>query len=222
MKLDDLMEVWRSQDEAPLHGVNETLLRLALRQDEARQRSRRWWESAISTGMSAFLVAVLAVCVVVQFQRADDVRLSGWDIAVPLAGAVAIVIWPGFLRRSHREQAQREQRFGESLRDQISRQLSQLDYQARRITCLRHHVFMNLPAFAWTLAFFFTIVRINDQPFHNPWTDGKLWLVLGSSLVVCSVLVAISIGAQRRWVVRDLNPRRHRLETLLQELDDGP
>ena len=44
MNLDDLMEVWRSQDASPLHGVNETLLRLALRQDEAKlQRWRRGW-----------------------------------------------------------------------------------------------------------------------------------------------------------------------------------
>ena len=35
MNLDDLMEVWRSQDTAPLHGVDKTLLRLALRHDEA-------------------------------------------------------------------------------------------------------------------------------------------------------------------------------------------
>ena len=36
MNLDDLMAVWRSQDAAPLHGVNKTLLHLALRQDEAK------------------------------------------------------------------------------------------------------------------------------------------------------------------------------------------
>ena len=41
MNLDDLMEVWRSQDASPLHGVNETLLRLALRQDEAKLRAQR-------------------------------------------------------------------------------------------------------------------------------------------------------------------------------------
>ena len=41
MNLDDLMEVWRSQDASPLHGVNEALLRLALRQDEAKLRARR-------------------------------------------------------------------------------------------------------------------------------------------------------------------------------------
>ena len=36
MNLDELMAVWRSQDAAPLHDVNKTLLHLALRQDEAK------------------------------------------------------------------------------------------------------------------------------------------------------------------------------------------
>ena len=34
MNLDELMAVWKSQDAAPLHGVNQTLLHLTLRQDE--------------------------------------------------------------------------------------------------------------------------------------------------------------------------------------------
>lgn len=220
MKLDDLMEVWRSQDEAPLHGVNETLLRLALRQDEAKQRSQRRWENGISTGTSLFLVAVLAGCLGVLIHRSGEIGLSGWDVAIPIAGAAAIAIWPGFLRRSHREQVQREQRFGEALRDQICRQLAQLDYQARRMTSPRHHLFVNLPAFVWTLSFFFAIVRINEHPARDPWTDPRLWLVFGGSLLLCAVLVAISIAMQRRWVERDLLPRRRRLETLLHDLDD--
>ena len=33
MTFDELMAVWRTQDAAPLHGLNETLLGLALRQN---------------------------------------------------------------------------------------------------------------------------------------------------------------------------------------------
>ncbi len=29
MNLDDLMEVWKSQDASPLHGVNEAVVRMA-------------------------------------------------------------------------------------------------------------------------------------------------------------------------------------------------
>ena len=38
MNLDDLMAFWKSQDAAPLHGLNETQLWLALRQDEAKRQ----------------------------------------------------------------------------------------------------------------------------------------------------------------------------------------
>ena len=61
MNLDDLMAVWRSQDASPLHGVNETLLRLALRQDEAKLQKERRIERWIIYVMSAVLVAVMAV-----------------------------------------------------------------------------------------------------------------------------------------------------------------
>ena len=56
MTLDDVMEVWRSQDVSPLHGVNEAVIRLALRQDEARmqrarRRLRRWFTYVIAALM---------------------------------------------------------------------------------------------------------------------------------------------------------------------------
>lgn len=220
MNLDDLMVVWRSQDAAPLHGVNETLLRLALRQEEAKQRTQRRWESGISVGIGAMLAAVLVFCLGVMMRRAGAAGLTGWDFVIPLVGAVAILFWPGFLRASHRAQARREQRFGETVREQLSRQIAQLDYQAGRIASPVHHGFMNLPALGWTLAFFYAIVRINENPGSNPWSDARLWLVFGGSLFLCAVLVAASLVMQRRWVQRELLPRRRRLEALLREFDD--
>ena len=61
MNLDDLMAVWRSQDAAPLHGVDKTLLHLALRQDEAKLQKERRIERWITYLGSAGLVAVMAV-----------------------------------------------------------------------------------------------------------------------------------------------------------------
>ena len=70
MNLDDLMEVWRSQDAAPLHGVNETLLRLALRQDEAKLQKQRRMERWIIYVMSAGFVAGMAVFLVIMIYPA--------------------------------------------------------------------------------------------------------------------------------------------------------
>ncbi len=92
MNLEDLMEVWRSQDAAPLHGVNETLLRLALRKDEAklraRQRRQMWFTyigMALLVGLMAFILAVMI------FSNDDDV-LSGWDYSVAVVGLAAALI----------------------------------------------------------------------------------------------------------------------------------
>ena len=65
MSLDDLMEVWRSQDAAPLHGVNETLLRLALRQDEAKLQAQRRVERWMIYVLSAVFVAGMAIFFVI-------------------------------------------------------------------------------------------------------------------------------------------------------------
>lgn len=219
MNLDELMTVWRSQDAAPLHGINETLLRLALRHEQANQQTQRRWERWISTGTSAFLVAALVGCLALMIHRSDGEGLTVLDFAIPIVGAAAILFWPGFLRTSHRAQARREQNFGESLRDQLNRQIAQTDYHARRIASPTHHLFTNLPAVVWTVAFFFAIVRINEKPLSDPWADVRIWLVFGGSLFACALLVAVSIAMQRRWVQRELLPRKSRLEELLKELD---
>jgi hypothetical protein len=102
MNLDELMSVWRTQDEAPLHDVNKTLLHVALRQDEAKRRKWRRFERWIIYVLSAGFVAGMALCLV-----------------KPIAMYVR-----------HRVQALREQSFGISLRDQLNRSIAQLDYQA--------------------------------------------------------------------------------------------
>ena len=67
MNLDDLMAVWRSQDAAPLHGVNQTLLQLALRQDEAKlqkeRRRERWIIYVFSAGIVAAMALFLAMMI---------------------------------------------------------------------------------------------------------------------------------------------------------------
>src|SRR5919106_3461814 len=132
--LDDLMEVWRSQDAAPLHGVNETLLRLALRQDEAKLQKQRRTERWIIYVASAALVAAMAFFLAIMIYRNDVI--TGWNLVFPIVGVAAALFWGGAMYVSHRAQALREQRFGESLRDQLGRQIAQLDYQATRVVRL--------------------------------------------------------------------------------------
>ena len=73
MNLDDLMAVWRSQDAAPLHGVDKTLLHLALREDEAKlqqaRRRERWFVYAGCAGLLAAMAVFLGTMIVTRDRK---------------------------------------------------------------------------------------------------------------------------------------------------------
>ena len=132
MNLDDLVAVWRSQDAAPLHDVNKTLLHLALRQEETKLQKDRRRERWIVYIGSAGLVAVMAVFLGMMISTRERNVTTGWDFAIGIGGAAAALLAGGAMYVGHRAQARREQRFGESLRDQLNRRIAQLDDRASR------------------------------------------------------------------------------------------
>jgi hypothetical protein len=213
MSLDDLMEVWRSQDAAPLHGVNETLLRLALRQDEAKLQKRRRRQRWIIYLASAALFAAMAFFLAVMISPHDDDALTGWDYAIPIVGAAFALLWGGAMYVSQRAQALRERRFGESLRDQLSRRIAQLDYEATTAVRLASVLVTQLPPLVCATAFLLATWRINDKSFSD---DGFL---LVSLIAVCAYSFGTGVWQARRSVHQDLEPRKRRLEAMLKELE---
>ena len=211
MNPDDLMAVWRSQDGAPLHGVNETLLRLALQQDEAKLQKERRIERGITYVMSAVLVAVMAVFLSIMVY--DDDPRTDWDFAIPIVGVAAALLWGGAMYVSHRAQALRERSVGESLRDQLNRRIAQLDYQATRVVRLASVLVTALPPLVCATAIILAGWRINNEPFSDEW----VWIVGG--IFVCAIGSVAGVWQQRRSMERDLLPRKARLEALLKELD---
>ena len=214
MNVDDLMAVWRSQDASPLHGVNETLLRLALRQDEAKLQARRRRERWMTYFWSAGIVAGMALFLAIMIYPYDDDVLTGWDYAIPIVGAAAAVLWAREVYVRQRAQAVREQEFGESLRDQINRQVAQLDYGATRarLTSLLGTVLLPIVC---AVAIILSSWRINDRSF----SDARLWRPIVFMIFWIALNVGGSLWWQRRSVQRDLLPRKRRLEGLLKELD---
>ena len=211
MNLDDLMAVWRSQDAAPLHGVNETLLRLALQQDEAKLQKERCVERWITYVMSAVLVAVMAVFLSIMVY--DDDPRTDWDFAIPIVGVAAALLWGGAMYVSHRAQALRERSFGESLRDQLNRRIAQLDYQATRVVRLASVLVTALPPLVCATAIILAGWRVNNEPFKTEW----VWIVGG--IFGCAIGSVAGVWQQRRSMERDLLPRKAHLEALLKELD---
>ena len=211
MNLDDLMAVWRSQDAAPLHGVNETLLRLALQQDEAKLQKERRIERWITYVMSAVLVAVMGVFLSIMVY--DDDPRTDWDFAIPIVGVAAAHHWGGAMYVSHPAQALRERSIGESLRDQLDRRIAQLDYQATRVVRLASVLVTALPPLVCATAIILAGWRINNEPFRDQWGP-----IVGG-ILVCAIGSVAGVWQQRRSMERDLLPRKARLEALLKELD---
>ena len=211
MNLDDLMTVWRSQEVAPLHDVNKTLLHLVLRQDEAKLQKERRRERWIISTASAGIVAAMAVFLFMMIY--DNDPRTDWDFAIPIVGAVAAVFWGGAMYVSHRAQALRERTFGESLREQLTRHLAQLDYRATRAVRLASVLLTALPPMVCATAIILAGWRINNEPFGDEW----VWIVGG--IFVCAIGSAAGVWEQRRSMERDLLPRKRRLEALLKELD---
>ena len=214
MNLDDLMAVWRSQDAAPLHGLNETQLRLALRQDEAKRqkwrRIERWIIYVLSAGVVAGLALFLANMILLMIYRDDMNGLTGWDLVLPVVGAAAALICARAVYVGHRAQARREQRFGESLRDQLNRSIAQLEIRA---TIARETLVSVLLWGICPTAILLLIHRINDKSISD---DGYMLVTLTFILVWS---VASSVWWYRRRLQRDVLPRKRRLEALLKELD---
>ncbi|HEU4619268.1 MAG TPA: hypothetical protein VFV10_14610 [Gammaproteobacteria bacterium] len=212
MNLDDLLEVWRSQEAVPVHGVNETLLRLALREDEAKLQRRRRRERWVVYGASAAFFAAMAFFLLVMIYPHDHV-LTGWDYAIPIVGAAFALLWAGAMYVSYRAQALRERRYGESLRDQLGRRIAQLDFEATRAVRLASVLVVQLPPLVCATAFLLASWRINDKSYSE---DGFL---LVSLILVCAYSFGTGVWLSRRSAEQDLVPRKRRLEAMLNELD---
>jgi hypothetical protein len=210
MNLDELMSVWRTQDAAPLHDMNKTLLHLALRQDEAKLQKERRKERWIIYVFSAGMVAAMAVFLGMMILTRERNVMTGWDYVTPIVGAAAALLAGGAMYVGHRAQARREQRFGESLRDQLNRRIAQLDDATTRA---RATLVTVLLGGIGGIAILLLGYRVNQKPISD---DGYMLV----SMILMSVVwpVAAGVWAIRRQA-RDVLPHKRRLETLLKELD---
>lgn len=213
MNFDDLMAVWKSQDAAPLHDMNKTLLHLALRHDEAKlrkaRRIERWLVYLISTGLLAGMAIFLSMMVYFRGHRPEKV-VTGWDLALPIFGAAAALLAAGTIYKGHRAQARREQRFGESLRDQLQRRIAQLDDVATSARQTMVPVVLLLGGIS--AAIIYLGMRVNEKSIGD---DGYSSV---TSLIMCVWSVVVSVWILRRHA-QELLPQKRRLEALLKELD---
>ncbi len=216
MNLDELMAVWRTQDAAPLHDVNKTLLHLALRQDEAKlQKELRLMRRIVYVFCTAAVIGMalfLANMILLMIFRYDMNGLTGWDLTLPVVGAAAAWISARAVYVNHRAQLLRDQSFGESLRGQLKRSIAQLDHQvwtARRTSVLVVVLMGGICPTALLIASW----RVNQKSISE---DG---FQLVSLIALCVFSVGSSVWTLRHATEKEVLPRKHRLEALLKELD---
>jgi hypothetical protein len=209
MDLDDLMGAWRSQEDAPLYTVDTERLHQALLLDLAALQRKLVNETRVTYGMSALMFGFMAFMVLIMVY--DDDPRTWWDFVIGILGAAAFVFWGVHLYVSRTTLALRQRHLGASLRDEIERQISLLDFQIGRMWRPGGVVLTMLPVVVGGIAVILAAWRVNNEPFD--W-----WLQGGSMLFV---VVSLGFGAwnERRKAEKETLPRKRRLEALLRELD---
>jgi hypothetical protein len=209
MDFDQMMDAWRAQDHRPLYGVNEDLLRLVLRSEQAkiRRKMRRdqWITYIVGPGMVLFAAFWLWVAI-----------LNGVPVAHSAAagvGAAMFALWVGAFWVSRRRQARRERDFGNTLRDEIGRSLSLVEYQISNGRW-GAALLWTVPVLVGALLINWLSFQINTDTGLSGW--GQFWMM---SLPVWGVVFITYAG--HRQVKRKLEPRRRRLRELLEALDAG-
>jgi hypothetical protein len=130
MNLDDVLDAWRSQDQAPLYGVDERRLQQALRDEEAKRRRGLVIEARITYGIAALMFAGLAL--VFALMLSDDDPRTWWDFLILTLGVAAAVFAAANLYIGRTRLALRERDFGASLHHELGRHLALLDYELSR------------------------------------------------------------------------------------------
>ena len=211
MNLDDLMDAWRSQDLAPLHGVNRERLQEALMREQATRRRALRIEARIIYGISVMLFGGLAFILALMVFD-DDPRTAG-DFVLVALGAAAALLWAGYLYLGRRRQALRERRFGASLRDEIGRHLALLDYETSRVWRLSSVLLTTLPMCFSTFALWAALGRINNLPID--WWGG-----VTGALTLAAAMVW-GFWMLRRATEPDGLRRKRGLEELQEQLKDS-
>jgi len=217
MNLDDLTEVWRSQDLSPLYGVDKTLLHQMLRQQQAKLekqlRRMRWFMYVINAVLLITAGLFFAILIDPNQPPMFSARLSVWDYVVGIVGVTAALILAGALFVARRSRLAREQGFGDSLRDHLRRRIAQLDAEAtgeRRL---------GLTVVVTTLICAAAISIVSGRIRHVPvpWSE-IVWPSPFKIVLILGFLYMLFFRWMPRERQRNLS-RKRQLEALLKELD---
>lgn len=206
MNFDQMIETWRTQEEVPLYGINRDLLGLVIQQErgEIRRQMRleHWTNLVVGTGM-----VLLAGGVVWWFLH---FRGAGGGAVLAMLGMGAFALWVAALSMSVRRQEKRERGFGNTLQEEVRRNLSLVDYQLSRVGRWSTLMLWSAPIIVGSTLITWLIAEINDNT--------STWFDVG---VIAFIVVSIASTTYEtsRNSRKELEPRRKRLAELLEMLE---
>lgn len=216
MEFEDLQAIWDTQNDRPVFSINDSRLAVGLYQqrDQSRRRLFRLlfapaYGIALSITVALGLTFLVFLFKTVTEMRLTDPLMSIWDgaaLAAAVGAALAVVV-PMYRQRREHEGTQNV--FAPSLRQELERGISQLDFElgcaswAWRVPAL---VSLGTCVLSWELG------RLNGQA--PPWTL--------LAVVLSGVAASVWAGfAANKKAVEQIEQRRHALESIRTALDEN-
>ncbi len=210
MDFDQMLETWRAQNTAPPYDVNRDGLRQALEAEDVRVRRelrtyRRglWIAGIVATGMAVWAGFWIAITIT-----------NGWPAIYAITSGVCIAMFAlgvGALWVSRGRQ-EVERNFGNTLQDEVRRNLVLVDHQLSNTRRLILVMLGTASIVVGTFLFSWTVNRSQDIPDSS----GGWWLIL---LVVWCAWGSYKAFDEMRKGEPKLEVRQRRLRELLAGLE---
>jgi hypothetical protein len=213
MTFDEMLEVWRTQDTAPPYRVNPDLLAVVVRQEHAELRRESGWDLwflpwALWMAAGAMLVIVVTFLVVANLR--GWATPSVWDYVATGIAIVAMLVWPGVYWASYRRQPSRERGFGNSLQEEIRRNLARVDHHLSRFERLGPSLLLFAPFGVVVILCAWVVFRANGGP-----------VTFQTTFFIVAFSMLAPLAGTSRALKKGLLEQRRRLSQLLDLLNAG-
>lgn len=205
MDFDEMLKSWKEQEDKPLYDVNHDLLQLVLRNEQADTRRAQRWDQWTSTIVGTAMTALAGAVLWWSLDHGD----AGSYAMLAGVGIGAFMLWIGALWLSSKRQAERERGFGNTLEEEIRRNLSLIDYRLSQVGRWSNVMLWSAPIVAGSILIFWLILKINDAT--------GFWFNVGFVIFMIGS-VAYTTWESSRAAREELLPRHQRLSRLLDTL----
>jgi len=218
MQFEDLQAIWDTQNDRPVFSMNDSRLAVGLYQQREQSRRRLFRELfapayviALSITVALGLTFLVFFVKTVTKMRLTDPQMSIWDGAALVAGVGAALAVVARMYRERRKHEGAQNVFAPSLREELERGISQLDFELSFYSTSR---VWNVPALVSlaTSVLLCELGRLNGESI--PWT------MLAVALVSVVSIVWAGLAANKK-VVERIEQRKRALESMRAALEEN-